>query len=106
MREATSVKSERISLRLDSATKHRIEQAAELSHRSISSFILSSALGSADEVIHDSETLQLADEDKAQFFDAIFDPPEPHDALREAFQVHDRLTRKSQKSTADSHQNG
>lgn len=95
MREAISTKSERISLRLDSVTKHRIEQAAALSQHSVSSFILASALGSADEVIHDSETQYLVDEDRGRFFDAILDPPRPNEALRAAFKTHARLTGKN-----------
>lgn len=95
MREEISAKSERISLRLDSATKRRIEQAAALSQHSVTSFILASALGSADDVIQQSETLLLADTDRDRFFDAILNPPEPNEALRAAFQTHARLTGKA-----------
>lgn len=98
MGDVTSGKSERISLRLDPATKRKIERAAALMQRSVTSFIVSSALGSADEVIHHSETMQLADEDRDQFFDAILNPPAPNDDLREAFETHERLTGKSMRN--------
>ncbi len=84
-------KSERISLRLDSATKRRIEQAAALRQRSVSSFILSSVLERADDVIHESETHYLVDEDRDHFFEAILNPTAPNQALRDAFSVHEKL---------------
>jgi len=89
-----SAKSERISLRLDAATKRRIEQAAALSQRSISGFIISSVLESAEDVIHESETHHLADEDRHMFFQAILNPPEPSQKLREAFTAYKKLTGK------------
>ncbi len=47
-RSATS-KSERINLRLDAAAKHKIEQAASVEGKTVSGFILTSALTCADE---------------------------------------------------------
>lgn len=73
---------ETINMRTDAERKRRLQMAADLSHESLTSFVLSAADDRADRVIADSSTTTLP----ADFFDAFFDSlaPEPPSALIDA----------------------
>ncbi len=88
MAQSATSKSERINLRLDAAAKHKIEQAASFEGRTVSGFILSSALTCADEAVRAHETMVLGKRDAEVFFDAILNPPEPNEKLRRAMREH------------------
>jgi uncharacterized protein (DUF1778 family) len=87
----TSPKSERLSLRLDPLAKQKIEQASSLANCSVNSFILSSVLDKAEQLISTHETVKLTDRDRDLFFAAILNPPAPNPALKEALALHQRL---------------
>lgn len=84
------VKSERVNLRLDKAAKQRIEQAASVEGKTVSSFIVSSALEIAEKTVREHETMALSRRDAELFFDAITNPPQPNDRLRKALNEHGR----------------
>ena len=84
MERSGAPKRERINLRLDSAAKHRIERAASFEGKTVSGFILSKALASADEAVREQETMALSKRDAEIFFDAILNPPPPNAALLRA----------------------
>lgn len=84
-------KSERLSLRLDEITKRKIEQAAAVSQSSLNSFILTTVLAKADEIIQQYETMILSDRDKDIFFNAILNPPTANNALKNALINHEKL---------------
>ncbi len=88
---ATSPKSERLSLRLDPLTKQKIEQASSLANCSVNSFILSSVLDKAEQLILTHEAVVLSDRDRDLFFAAILNPPALNPALKEAFALHQKL---------------
>jgi len=90
MARTASSKRDRLNLRLDAAAKHKIEQAASLQGRTVSGFILSSALASADEAIRAHETMVLSKRDAEVFFDAILNPPPPDGTLGNAMQEYRR----------------
>jgi uncharacterized protein (DUF1778 family) len=90
MARSAASKSERINLRLDVAAKRKIEQAASLDGRTVSGFILSSALESADDAIRAHETMVLSRRDAEVFFDAIIDPPPPGETLANAMKEYRR----------------
>ncbi len=87
----TSSKSERLSLRLDPLAKQKIEQASSLANCSINSFILSSVLDKAEQLLSNHETVKLSDRDRDLFFAAILNPPAPNSALKEALALHRKL---------------
>ncbi|MYE02832.1 MAG: DUF1778 domain-containing protein [Alphaproteobacteria bacterium] len=70
--------------------KRRIERAASAEGKTVSAFILSSALETAGRTIDGHKTLALAREDAARFVDALADPPPPNDRLRAALEEHAR----------------
>ncbi len=84
----SATKSERLSLRLDKLTKKKIEQAATVAQCSVNSFILSSVLEKAEEVIRKHEEMVLSDRDRDIFFEALLNPPPPNEALIDAFAEH------------------
>ena len=90
MAQASAVRNERINLRLSEAAKRRIERAASAEGKTVSAFILSSALESAGRTIDRHETLALAREDAMRFFEALAAPPPPNDRLRAALEEHAR----------------
>jgi uncharacterized protein (DUF1778 family) len=82
--------SERLNLRLNPAAKRRIEQAAAFAGSTVSSFILSSALATADRTIREHETMVLSRRDAEVFVDAILNPPQPSAKLRQTIEEHRR----------------
>lgn len=87
----TSVaKNERINLRLQQSAKKLIERAAAFEGKTISSFIVSSALARAEKTLHEQETLRLNAKDARRFFDAIAKPVRFNKKLTEALAQHGR----------------
>ena len=84
MVQTSTAHSKRINLRLSETAKRHIEQAASVEGKSVSAFILSSALAAAEKAIDRHETLALAREDALRFFDALENPPPLNDRLRAA----------------------
>ncbi len=94
MASTSTVKQERMHIRVDAPTKLKLERAATYLHKSLSEFVLSQALHAADEVICEHETLALSERDWEVFLDALESPPEPGPKLKRAFAGHrDRVRR-------------
>jgi len=81
---------DRINLRLKQASKHLIERAASFEGKTVSNFVLSSALASAEHTIRQHQTLILDQRDAQRFFDALDRPPVFNDALSKALMEHER----------------
>ena len=90
MAQTDTVRSERINLRLSETAKRRIAQAASVEGKTVSAFIVSSALENAEKTVRRHETTALAREDATRFFEALSDPPPPNDHLRAALEEHTR----------------
>lgn len=88
MSQANVTKSERLNLRLPKTAKRRIEQAASVEGKTVSGFIVSSALENAEKTIQEHETMALARRDAKRFFDIIVNPPAPDDNLLKALDEH------------------
>lgn len=88
MSQTSILKQERMHIRLDSLAKQTLEKAAQFSHKSLSDFVLSYALESANKVITEHESMTLSDDDFSVFLDALENPPKPNAALTEAFKLH------------------
>jgi len=81
---------ERINLRLKQDAKTLIERAASFEGKTVSSFILSSALASAERTIQEHESLKLSEREAQRFFDALANSIPFNDKLTEALLEHDR----------------
>ncbi len=85
-----NARSERLGFRLDGTTKALIERAAGLERRKLTDFCTTALASAARRTIAEHETLALSDQDRAAFFDALINPPEPSERLSRAFQDHGR----------------
>ncbi|EEC1675575.1 DUF1778 domain-containing protein [Salmonella enterica] len=80
----SALKKQRIDLRLNEDDKHMIEEAAAMTNRSISQFMVSTASERAAEVIDQHRRLLLNEESWNLVMDAITNPPAPNDRLKRA----------------------
>ncbi|MDE0272949.1 MAG: DUF1778 domain-containing protein [Gammaproteobacteria bacterium] len=90
MPEIDTACGERINVRLSEAEKRRIERAASVEGKTVSAFIVSSALENAGRTGHRNGTLTLHREEAMRLFNALADPPPPNDRLRAALEEHAR----------------
>jgi len=74
----------RLEARLSGKQKALLQQAAELSGRTLSDFVISSAEEVAARVIQDHETVRLNQAEKLAFVNALLDPPAPGARLLQA----------------------
>jgi uncharacterized protein (DUF1778 family) len=77
-------KTARLEARLTTAQKALFERAARVAGRSVTEFVLSSAAEAARRILFETEVLELSAADSLAFAQAIIDPPEPNERLREA----------------------
>jgi uncharacterized protein (DUF1778 family) len=79
MASMVSVKPERLEARVTQEQKRQIELAARLRGSSVTEFVVSSAQEAANAVIREFEVLQLRDEARTAFVDALLNPPAPNE---------------------------
>ena len=84
-------KPERLEARLPFDAKAIIQRAADLSGRSVSDFVVSSALEAAKETIREHEVIVLSARDSITFAEALLNPKGPNKALSKAFRRHSEL---------------
>lgn len=75
-------RSEKLDLRLTPAAKQVLHQAAAAARRSVSDFVLQSALDRADESLSARRQFGLDDEHWKAFLTALDAPPRPHPRLQ------------------------
>jgi len=90
MDAATQNKNERINLRMKSSAKHLIDLAAGFEGKTISHFILTSALKSAEQTVKEHQMMTLNTENSKTFFDALTAPVRFNQKLTAAFEEHDK----------------
>lgn len=90
MNVATDAKQERINLRLKHSAKMALERAASFEGKTVSNFILTSALAHAEKTIHAHEAMSLNSQDAKAFFHALDKPVSFNKKLAAAFEEHDR----------------
>jgi uncharacterized protein (DUF1778 family) len=79
---------ERIEARLSSEAKAVIQHAADMSGRSMSDFIVTSALEAAKETIREHGVIVLSARDTETFVEALLNPTGPNEALLAAARRH------------------
>jgi uncharacterized protein (DUF1778 family) len=72
---------EKLDLRLTPAAKRRIEAAADVENKSVTEFVLESALGSADALLADRRVFNLNADQWKGFVEALDAPPQYHERL-------------------------
>lgn len=84
MSKTSAIKRDRMHLRLDAVTKRRLERAAAYESRSVTDFVLLTAVAAADRVIESKESAVLSARDWDAFHAALLHPPKPNAKLKEA----------------------
>lgn len=77
MTRETEQRSERIDIRTTPGVKRLLQDAATTAHKTVSEFLLDSALTKAAEVMADRRLFTLNDEQWAAFMAALDAPPKP-----------------------------
>lgn len=90
MNAATDTKQERINLRLEHRAKQVLERAARFEGKTVSSFILASALAHAEKTIDAHEVMRLNRQDSEAFFNALVKPVRLNKRLAAALKEHEQ----------------
>ncbi len=84
-------KSARLAARVTPETLSLFKRAAEIEGRSVSDFVVAAAQKAAQDAVAELEVLKLSHENQERFLDNILNPPEPNQALQDAFSRHREL---------------
>lgn len=90
-----AARSEKLDLRLTLTAKQTLQAAAEAAHKSVSEFVLDSALREAEERLADRRVFTLGEADWTSFVAALDAPARPPERLHRLFRepsVFDRGT--------------
>lgn len=90
MNTVTDIKQDRINLRLKRSVKRVLERAASVEGKTVSNFILTSALAHAEKTIHEHEIMSLNSQDSEAFFNALAKPISFNRKLASAMVEHDQ----------------
>jgi uncharacterized protein (DUF1778 family) len=90
MSAAKDTKQDRINLRLRQDVKQALERAASFEGKTVSNFILTSALANAEKTIHEHEVMRLNHEESDAFFNALANPVRLNQRLAEALNEHEQ----------------
>jgi uncharacterized protein (DUF1778 family) len=93
MPNTADIKDDRLQVRLDAEAKRVLQRAARYRHKSVSQFVLATALEEAEKVIRENEAVTLSGADWKVFYDALTNPPAPNAALRKAFAKYKKAAR-------------
>ncbi len=83
---SSSLRTEKLDLRLTSEAKQTLQRAAVAAQRSLTDFVLESALSSAAETLADRQNFQLDPERWEAFVSALDAPPQAHPRLARLLQ--------------------
>lgn len=78
------VKESRLNIRCDNRARRLLDKAAGYAHVSVSEFVLSHALASAEKVVQAHESITLKVKDFEAFLAALDAPPEANPAFKRA----------------------
>lgn len=83
-----TTKESRLNIRCDARTRVLLDKAATYSHLSLSEFVISQALATAEKIVQAHESISLQPDDFQAFLDALDNPVEANTALQKAFELH------------------
>jgi uncharacterized protein (DUF1778 family) len=79
-----SARAARLDIRLNAQAKEKIEQAAVVSHQSITDFVVTSLLRASEEALERQQLIHLTSRDRDLFLAALEADVRPNQALRKA----------------------
>lgn len=80
----STVKEERLQIRVDPADKALLERAAAASHLNVSAFVVQAAASKAEEILAERSSIRLSPQAAAAFSEALERPAEVNDRLAQA----------------------
>ncbi len=80
----STVKEDRLQIRVNPADKALLEQAAAASHLNVSAFVVQAAAARAEEVLVERSSIRLSPQAAAAFTQALERPAEVNDRLAQA----------------------
>jgi uncharacterized protein (DUF1778 family) len=83
----------RLDVRLHPQAKEKIEQAAVVSHQSVTDFVVTSLLRASEEALQRKEIIRLTNRDRDLFLAALDAGARPNNALRKAARKFKRQSR-------------
>ena len=92
MPRAAETRNDRLQVCLDTESKSVLQGAASYRHKTVSQFVLATALAEAEKAIRENEIVTLSGADWKVFYDALTNPTAPNAALREAFAEYKKAT--------------
>lgn len=87
------VRSQRLEIRATPEQKRLIERAAQIRGTSVTDFVVNKLQEAAQEIVQESESLRLREEDRKVFFNALMHPPAPKEYAKAAVARYKRQTR-------------
>ena len=81
---SSTAKSERLAARVTPKQKELFQRAADLTGRTLTDFIISSAEAAAEEAVRTRQVIELTTEDTKVLVAALLNPPKPNERLRAA----------------------
>jgi uncharacterized protein (DUF1778 family) len=90
-RRAQARRKERLEARVSGATKALFQKAAEIQGRSLTDFVVNSALEVATRTVQENEFMHLTQRDRAAFVETLLNAPAPNARLQKAAQRHTEL---------------
>jgi uncharacterized protein (DUF1778 family) len=86
--EQSATKESRLNIRCDLHARELLDKAATYAHVSVSEFVLTHALASAEKVVQANESITLKPEDFRAFLAALDTPVKTNTALKKAIKRH------------------
>lgn len=86
--KVTVNKESRLTIRCNPRARELLDKAATYAHLSVSEFVLSHALASAEKVVQENEAITLTPRDFQAFLAALDAPTAPNLALKNAMKRH------------------
>lgn len=86
----SAAKVERLEARVSAETKALFQEAAAIEGRSLSDFVIRSAIEAAQRAIREKEWIELSRRDRIAFVQMLLNPPPPNARLRKAMQRHNQ----------------
>jgi uncharacterized protein (DUF1778 family) len=87
----TAPKAERIEARLSPEAKALCQKAASIQGRTLTDFVVYSAVEAATRTVRENEFVELSRRDRIAFVEALLNPPGPNARLQQAMRRHDQL---------------
>jgi uncharacterized protein (DUF1778 family) len=84
VKETSNRRAARLDVRLAQRAKEKIEEAALVSHQSLTDFVVTSLLRASDDVLKHHQAIRLSNRDRDLFLEALDANERPNPALRKA----------------------